>query len=156
MKKISFYCKPGRRKIYFLSLLDGKPNLVIKFFLSKITTLHSLKSIGASSYTDTCLTCDGIYGARMRFYVSIRIGIECPIIHSETQTISFNVICMANVAPLCKRYGASAGLECFANIGPIERTASAQYCNVMGWYWADAVLSAYNQYCFMYTGHITV
>ena len=37
------------------------------------------------------------------------------------------------------------------SIGP----ASGRYCNVMGRYWADAVLPVYNQYCFMYTGRIT-
>ena len=54
-------------------------------------------AIGASSHTDTCLTCDGIHGARMRFYFSARIGIGCPINHFKTRTMPFNVMCMAGL-----------------------------------------------------------
>ena len=49
-------------------------------------------AIGASSYTNTCLTCDGLHGARMRFHFSARIGIECPIIYFLTQTMPFKVV----------------------------------------------------------------
>ena len=45
-------------------------------------------AIGASSYTHTCLTCDGLHG----FHFSAWIGIECPIIHFETQTMTFKVM----------------------------------------------------------------
>ena len=35
-----------------------------------LTFLSDSPAIGASWYTDTCLSCDGIHGARMRFYFS--------------------------------------------------------------------------------------
>ena len=62
-----------------------------------LTFLSDSPAIGASWYTDTCLSCDGIHGARMRFYFSAQIGIECPIIHFETRTMPFNVMCMAGL-----------------------------------------------------------